>query len=641
MSVANSANLLLIEPVTGTESGNWGYEINYGTTEYLDIAVAGTNNITTDADVTLTQTTGSSSGSNIVGTTAQYAVLNLSGSRAGTARSIIVPYSTVAGSLTTTVASKTYVVVNNTTITYTIKKTGGTGVSVLPGETAIVYANPVVNDVVKITSSTTLGAITATTVTVTGSITNPATVGAINYGTLNYQDTNIVSSAQASFNGYVYSNIQNTSSGGIASTDFAVYNDQAGTRYLNIGVNSSNYGAFTGIGGTGGSSSTTLTIATASTGNLLYGAVLSGTGFTGSPTITTQLTATGSAAATPTYVSGGGTSSNQFYVSSLANIAIGYLVSGTGVPSGTFVGSFTATGNGINLINAAGSNVNFTVQAAGTYSFYVPGGVGTYTMSAAQTVSTGTSITAQVAGSYNQNNAGYVYSYGGEMVIGTLTSNNFHIVTNNSNTDAITVNTSNAVAFNGSYGTSGQALLSAGSGAAPTWGTLSSAYGGTGVANNAASTITISGNYASTFVVSGAYSYTFPAATDTLVNLGSSQTLTNKTLTNPTITAYLETAPALTNSSTAVTLSLSSGTVLSYTLTGNCTFTMPTATSGTSFIIKLIQDGTGSRTATFTGVKWPGGTAPTITTTATTGLDILSFVCINSVWYGTYAQAFA
>jgi hypothetical protein len=113
------------------------------------------------------------------------------------------------------------------------------------------------------------------------------------------------------------------------------------------------------------------------------------------------------------------------------------------------------------------------------------------------------------------------------------------------------------------------------------------------------------------------------------------------TLTTPVVTGYTETAPSITNSSTAVTLSLSSGTVLSYTLTGNCTFTMPTATSGTSFIVKLIQDGTGSRTATFTGVKWPGGTAPTITTTATTGLDILSFVCINSVWYGTFAQAFA
>jgi collagen type VII alpha len=116
---------------------------------------------------------------------------------------------------------------------------------------------------------------------------------------------------------------------------------------------------------------------------------------------------------------------------------------------------------------------------------------------------------------------------------------------------------------------------------------------------------------------------------------------TTPSITTPVITGYTETAPSITNSSTAVTISLSSGTVLSYTLTGNCTFTMPTATSGTSFIVKLVQDGTGSRTATFTGVKWPAGTAPTITTTATTGLDILSFVCINSVWYGTYAQAFA
>jgi len=177
-------------------------------------------------------------------------------------------------------------------------------------------------------------------------------------------------------------------------------------------------------------------------------------------------------------------------------------------------------------------------------------------------------------------------------------------------------------------------------------GTVDPVNGGTGIANNAASTLTITGSYASTFVVGGAYSYTFPSATDTLVNLGSTQTLTAKTLTtpvltNPTVTAYLETAPAIANSGTAVTLALASGTVLSYTLTGNCTFTMPTATSGTSFIIRLIQDATGSRTATFTGVKWPGGTVPTITTTASTGVDIISFVCIAAVWYGNAAQAFA
>jgi len=123
--------------------------------------------------------------------------------------------------------------------------------------------------------------------------------------------------------------------------------------------------------------------------------------------------------------------------------------------------------------------------------------------------------------------------------------------------------------------------------------------------------------------------------------LDTTPTIATPVLTNPTVTAYLETAPAIVNSSTTQTIALASGTVLSYTLTGNCTFTMPTATSGTSFIVRLIQDGTGSRTATFTSVKWPGGTAPVITTTASTGVDVLSFVCVASVWYGTYAQAFA
>ena len=72
MTVGYSTNLQLVEPVTGTESGNWGYDINYGTTDYIDIAISGTNTITTDGDVTLAQTTGSTSGNNIVGTTAQY-----------------------------------------------------------------------------------------------------------------------------------------------------------------------------------------------------------------------------------------------------------------------------------------------------------------------------------------------------------------------------------------------------------------------------------------------------------------------------------------------------------------------------------------------------------------------------------------
>jgi len=116
---------------------------------------------------------------------------------------------------------------------------------------------------------------------------------------------------------------------------------------------------------------------------------------------------------------------------------------------------------------------------------------------------------------------------------------------------------------------------------------------------------------------------------------------TSPTINNPTVTNYVESVVAIGNSGTSQTLSLTNGTVQTVTMTGNCTFTMPTATAGKSFILICTQDGTGSRTAVFTSVKFPGGTAPTLTTTATTGVDILTFVANGTSWFGTYAQAFA
>lgn len=116
------------------------------------------------------------------------------------------------------------------------------------------------------------------------------------------------------------------------------------------------------------------------------------------------------------------------------------------------------------------------------------------------------------------------------------------------------------------------------------------------------------------------------------VVLGTSPTIATAALTNPTVTNYVET-PFSANSSTAITLALTNGTVQIITLTGTCTITMPTATSGKSFILLLKQDATGSRTVTWSTVKWPSGTAPTITATASRQ-DIFSFFADGTNWYG-------
>ena len=67
------------------------------------------------------------------------------------------------------------------------------------------------------------------------------------------------------------------------------------------------------------------------------------------------------------------------------------------------------------------------------------------------------------------------------------------------------------------------------------------------------------------------------------------------------------------------------------TLTGNLTLANPTSlTAGTSGSIFLIQDGTGSRTATFgSSFDFIGGTAPTLTTAASS-VDRLDYIVLDA-----------
>ena len=128
MAIPRTSLLDLPLPVTGSLSGDWGAATNNGLTEYLDIAVAGSLVLNTDADVTLTSTDGDENGTNIGSTTAQYAILRWTAT-GSTTRNITVP-----------AKSKTYIVINATGGTQSIVLRGAgptTGVTIVSGEKAV------------------------------------------------------------------------------------------------------------------------------------------------------------------------------------------------------------------------------------------------------------------------------------------------------------------------------------------------------------------------------------------------------------------------------------------------------------------------------------------------------------------------
>jgi hypothetical protein len=137
----------------------------------------------------------------------------------------------------------------------------------------------------------------------------------------------------------------------------------------------------------------------------------------------------------------------------------------------------------------------------------------------------------------------------------------------------------------------------------------------------------------------GMYAPSVNEVSFSVAGLAKLQVLTGRTIINNDLAcaSYREAITALGNSGTSKTLAV--GGVQTCALTGNCTFTMPgTAASHSGRGITLrLGTGTGGFTATFTGVKWPGGVAPTATATANR-VDIFCFFSDGANWYGSSVQ---
>jgi hypothetical protein len=528
---------------------------------------------------------------------------------------------------------------------------------------------------------TTIGTTTASNAAFTYASTSSttSTTPALSY---NASNSSFVNGATVA-NSYLQNIMQNKSSTTGASTNFAVSNDLGtdSTYYGEFGMNSSVFSAGTPVDyfslnngiyysghdgdltygsgngyktyfawGTTGQSAHVINVTgaiglnTNITGTTNFGTsgqVLTSGGSTATPTWTTPTTGTvTSVTGTAPVVSSGGATPAISMPAATTSVN-GYLTSTDWTTfnnkgSGTVTAVSVVSANGFAGTSSGGATPALTlttsitgvlkgnataISAATSGTDYSPGTSALTTGSLKSTTTTG-ALSIAVAADFptlNQNTTGTAAN----VTVVVAAANGGTGQSSYAVGDIVYASTTTALSKLADVAT-GSALISGGVGVAPS-------YGKVGLTTHVSGTLPIAngGTNATTASITSFNNitgYTASGATGTTsTNLVFS---TAPTVTNPTLTGFIETVFAATGTTPA--LSPTNGTIQTWTLSGSSTPTAGTWTAGASMTLQIVAS-TYTVTWTSLAVSWIGGSAPTLSTSGTTVIELWK---VNSTIYG-------